>query len=245
MAHRTEDLVERQVRFWRVQAKAQTTPDRTAPCVALSRLPGSGATELGRRVAERLGYGFFGIEIVDEIARDQGISRRLVEDLDEHVRSAIDRYASDAVGASRFTESDYLHSLVRTIVRIGERGGAVLVGRGAAFILPPERALRVLLIAPQGVRAARLAQARGLSIELATRQIVRDDADRLAFLQHHFGRDPDDAEFYDLSLNTGTLSMDDACALVVEALDRRFPGAGAVAASRRVSTRAGSAERIE
>jgi hypothetical protein len=55
-----DQLVDHQMRRWQVEAvRAQPRPRR--PCVALSRLPGSGADEFGQRLAERLGYAFFGI----------------------------------------------------------------------------------------------------------------------------------------------------------------------------------------
>jgi len=243
MVHGIHELVERQARFWRVQgASPRTAPSN--PCVALSRLPHSGAAEIGHLLAERLGYGYFGIEIVEEIAREQGVARQLVEGLDEHVRNVIERYTVDAVRGRAVTEAEYLRSLVRTIATLGERGGAVILGRGASFILPPERALRVFLLAPRKMRVARLARVRGRREEEALRQLEAEDADRLAFLRHHFESNPDDPVFYDLSINTGYFSPADSVDLIVEALVRRFPGCAA-AASRNASTSTGSAARTE
>lgn len=243
MPHGIHELVERQARFWRAQgASARTVPPN--PCVALSRLPHSGAAEIGHQLAERLGYGYFGIEIVDQIAREQGVARRLVEGLDEHVRNVIERYAVDALQGRTVTEADYLGSLVRVIATLGERGGAVILGRGASFILPPAQALRVFLLAPRQVRAAQLARVRGKPEDEALRQLEAEDADRLAFLRHHFEIDPNDPVFYDLSINTGNFSRAQAVELIVEALVRRFPGCAA-AASRSASTSTGSAARTE
>lgn len=243
MTHGIHEIVERQARFWRVQdAAGRTTPPN--PCVALSRLPHSGAAEIGRRLAERLGYGFFGIEIVDQIAREQGVARQLVEGLDEHVRNVIERYAVDALRGRTVTEAEYLNSLVRVIATLGERGGAVILGRGASFILPPARALRVFLLAPREVRAAQLARVRGKPADEARRLLANEDADRLAYLRHHFDRNGDDAVFYDLSINTGSFSPAQAVELIVEALVRRFPGCTA-AASRSASTSTGNTARME
>ena len=119
-----DELVERQVRRWEMQQRASEPPPSPS-CVALSRQPHSGAAELAQRVAEKLDYGFFGIEIVDRIARERGIDRALVAELDERVRSTIDRYVLDSFRQRRFTESHYLRSVVRTVVTIGERGMAV------------------------------------------------------------------------------------------------------------------------
>jgi cytidylate kinase len=243
MAHGIHEIVERQARLWRVQdASPRTAPPN--PCIALSRLPHSGAAEIGRRLAEQLGYGFFGIEIVDQIARERGVARRLVEGLDEHVRNVIERYAVDALRGRTVTEVEYLNSLVRVIATLGERGGAVILGRGASFILPPTRALRVFLLAPREVRAAQLARVRKKGAEEAHRILEAEDADRIAYLRHHFERDPDNAVFYDLSINTGSFSPEQSVELIIDALVRRFPGCAA-AAARSASTKTGSAARME
>lgn len=224
MSHTLDELVGRQFRRWE-QARRSRHAETPRPCVALSRLPGSGAVELGQRLAERLGYAFFGIEIVDHIARRTGLRRELVVGVDEHVRSAIDRYVADGLRRERFTESDYARQLVDTIAALGERGAAVVLGRGSVYILPPERALRVLVVAPREFRVERIARQEGLGAEDAERRVDALDAERREFLTHHFRGDPDDPARFDLCLNTGTLGFDGAVALCAEALRARFGAA--------------------
>lgn len=220
MPRSLEELVDHQMRRWTVIGRASVkTPAR--PCLALSRLPGAGGVELGRRVAERLGYGFFDIEIVDWIARRAGLARELVAGVDEHIRTAIERYVEDALSPGRFTESDYLRHLARVIATLGERGSAVIIGRGSPFLLPPERALRVLVVAPREMRLENLAKRRPLAGEEAEAALEAEDAARLAFLRHHFARNPDDPAHYDLTVNLGALPLDAACDLLVRALGAR------------------------
>ena len=217
-------LVDEHVARWEM-ARRSHGPEHRTPCIALSRMPGSGGAELGERVAEQLGYAFFGIEIVDQIARERNIQRELVAGLDEHVRTAIDRYVLDATHRP-FIESDYLKQVVRTVTTIAERGGAVFLGRGAAFILPPEHALRVLVVAPRPERSERIAKLNDLTSELARVRLEHEEHERLEFHRHHFQVDPDDPGAYDLIVNTGTLGMDLAVALVAETLGRRFAVGG-------------------
>jgi len=220
MPRSLEELADHQMRRWSVIARASArTPAR--PCLALSRLPGAGGALLGRRVAERLDYGFFDIEIVDWIARRAGLARELVAGVDEHIRTAIERYVADALSRGRFTESDYLRHLARVIATLGERGSAVIIGRGSPFLLPPERALRVLVVAPRALRLENLAKRRPLAAGAVEAALEAEDAARLAFLRHHFARDPDDPAHYDLTLNLGTLPMEAACDLLVRALEAR------------------------
>jgi cytidylate kinase len=214
-------LVDEHVARWEIARRSERAKRRSA-CIALSRLPGSGGAELGQRVAEQLDCSFFGIEIVDQIAREQNVQRKLLTGLDEHVRTAIDRYVLDAM-RHPFTEGDYLRHVVRTITTIVERGDAVILGRGAAFILPPERALRVLVVAPRAERLERVAKSNDLTPEQATRRLAQQEEQRRQFHRHQFRVDPDDASAYHLTVNTGTLGMDLAVSLVVEAWRQRFP----------------------
>jgi cytidylate kinase len=218
---RLDQIVEHQARRWDLEER-RPQPRPKAPCIAISRLPGSGSAELGHRVAEKLDYGFFDIELLDQIAREQGIQRRLLEGLDERLRSGIERYVVDAFSRRAFTESEYLRAVVRAISTLGERGAAVILGRGSQFILPADRALRVLVVAPHEARAGRLARERGLAPADAATAIAREDAARRQFFGHHVRIDPDDPVHYDLVVNTETLGTDGAAVLVIDALRRRF-----------------------
>ncbi len=92
--------------------------------------------------------------------------------------------------------------------------------------IPPERALRVLVVAPRAERIERVATANDLKPEQATLRLEQQENERREFHRHHFRVDPDDASAYDLTVNTGTLGMDLASALVVETWKRRFAAGG-------------------
>lgn len=219
--HNIGVLINRQMHRWDLQHPASAAAV-ARPTVAISRLPHSGGIDLGRRAAELLDFGLFDREIVEQIATEQGIQQRLVVGLDERVRSGIDRYISDTFQRQAFTESDYLRHLVRIIATIGRRGMAVILGRGAAFILPPERTLRVLVVAPAAFRAQHLAEAEGLPLERAAAQIADLDEERRRFHQHHFGVGQEDPLQYDLAVNTAAMSIDSGAELVASAARSRF-----------------------
>lgn len=218
-------MVGEQIRRWEVETRRAAPPARR-PCVALSRLPFSGGSTVAERVAERLGFGVFGKEIVEQIAREHGVAERLVVGCDERIRSAIDRFVTDAFRVGGFAESDYLRHVVRIVSTLGERGMAVIVGRGAPYVLPPERALRVLVVAPRGARADRLAASVGLDQKAAEARVAALDKERDQFVRQQFGVEQRDPELYDITVNTGTLSVEAAAEVVVEAYRRRFPEEG-------------------
>jgi len=216
-----DQLVDHQIGRWHLEAQRPTSRPRR-PCVALSRLPGSGADELGQLLAERLGYAFFGIEIVDRIARKAGVQRELVDGMDERVRGAIEAILDGLRGRHpRFGESDYVHRLVRVVTTLGEGGAAVIVGRGSPYILGPDRALRALIVAPREERLERIAKRYDLPLAEAHSRLEREDAARRQFVTRSFHVDPDDASLYDLVVNTGTLGIEGAVDLLEATLQRR------------------------
>jgi cytidylate kinase len=114
--------------------------------------------------------------------------------------------------------------VVRAVTSIAEQGMAVILGRGAPFVLRPERTLRVLVVAPRRARIERLAKERDLPVDEAERRMRREDEERRTFLTQ-FGVDPDDPSIYDLVVNTGSLGMDGATHTVVQTFRDRHPGA--------------------
>ncbi len=215
-------LADRQGMRWDLVRRAGAA-ERPAPSVAISRLPGAGGGSLGRLLAEKLDYGFFGREVVEKVGEELGVDHWVVRGLDESARGGIERFILDVVSTRPLSADLLLRKVSFAIATIGRRGGAVLVGRGAPFILTPETALRVLVVAPLEVRIESYAATRGISEKDAERDIAFHEKQRDAFVQQHFHVQQNDPLLYDLVINTGTIDLEDAADLVIEALQRRFP----------------------
>lgn len=194
-------------------------PQPRGPLVAFSRWAGAYGDEVATRVAEWLDYGFFGADTIDHLAGDPALCAQLEADLDATQREAV----AARVAAVLHYAPAAPPGLVRVIATLGERGMAVLLGRGAASILPPARALRVLIVAPDALRAERVATAQSIPLDEATASVASRDGSRRAALRDRFGVAAEDLTHYDLVLNTEALSIEATAALVVDALRRRFP----------------------
>jgi hypothetical protein len=221
-----DELFERQARRWAIEGRAGMPASRGA-VVSVSRLPWADGDAVAERVAGWLDYGLFGLDALRELARDARLRDRLIGPLAPEVRAAIESRAR-----LLFNELDpaEVREVAGVVAALGERGMAVVVGRGAISILPRERTLRVLIVAPREERARRLATVQGLAPAAAEAQLAREDEERRAFLRDRLGLASDDPSLYDLVLNTAQLSVDAAAALVVEAVRRRFPPGGEASA---------------
>lgn len=213
-----DELLARQARRWEIEAGAGM-PRPQAPVVAVSRWAGAEGEAVAERVAAWLDYGLFGATEIDQIAADPALRAALRADLDTTRSKLLDELVSRAALRAPGAPPD----LVEVVATLGVRGMAVVIGRGAAVLLPPDRALRVLVVAPLELRVERLAAAQGIPHEEADACVASADAARRAALSERFGIAAEDLTHYDLVLNTEALSVDAVAALVVDALRRRFP----------------------
>jgi cytidylate kinase len=215
-------LAERQAARWERERRAAAKA-RLRPAVAISRLPGSGGHEVAQRVAEALDFGLFGREIVEEVAREEGVDHWLVDGLDEHVQSGIERSLDELAGRSGIDGDRFQRKVARAVTTLGRRGSVVIVGRGAPFLLGEHDALRVLLVAPRAQREERWAKLEGLAPDQAGSALDVAERRRAEYARHCFGVDHTDPTRYELAVDTHAFGISGAADLIVEAYGRRFP----------------------
>jgi cytidylate kinase len=199
----------------------QTTARRKHPekafTIALAREAGASGTEVAAEVAKRLNWPVYDQLLLERIAREMGLRTQLLESVDEKRKSwlleVVEGFASAGV-----SELAYVRHLSQTILSLGVHGDCVIVGRGAAHILPKETTLRVRLVGNLEDRIASIARRLTLTKEQAAKWVAETDRQRQAFAKDHFLKDPGDPHNYDLVLNTSTWSLDDCADLILHGL---------------------------
>jgi cytidylate kinase len=107
---------------------------------------------------------------------------------------------------------------MKIIGTIGKHGRAVVVGRGGNFVLPPDKRLSIRVIAPLETRLKNVSQAYDVSVDDVKPRVLKTESDRRAFVKKYFNDDITNPLNYDLIINTGILSIDDAANAVNGAL---------------------------
>lgn len=154
------------------------------------------------------------------MAKSAKASTRLLATLDEKALSVLQDWISTLVNRSHLWPDQYLKHLMNVIGSIGKHGCAVMVGRGANFILPPDGRFRVRIVAPLETRVQNVAREFGVTLDEAKRRVLRTDSDRRAFVRKYFHADITAPVNYDLVINTGTVSIDAAVEAIRGALGR-------------------------
>ena len=214
-----QKIIDEQVKRWEMM-RVEKREEAVIPVVTVSREPGSGGRIVAKGIAERLGLDLFHREIIQQMAQSAHISARLLETLDEKGLSVLEDWVSTLVNERHLWPDQYLQHLMKVIGTIGKHGRAVIVGRGANFILPPEGIFRVRILAPLEMRVQNVARDFDVPVEEAKRRVLRTESARRAFVRKYFHADISDPVNYDLMINTGALSIEAAEKTVMGALEQ-------------------------
>jgi len=210
-------IVEDQCRAWQLGKREPQRADRPQ-VITVSREPGSGGRLVAAGIAEALGYDMFHQEVLHEMAKSADVNHCIMETLDEKGLSVLDEWIASLVDSRHLWPDRYLQHLMRVVGAIGKHGRAVLVGRGANFILPPEVRFRVRIISPREDRVRNVSREFGVSEEFARRRVIKTESDRKAFIRKYFHADISDPANYDLLINTAAVSVEAAVSAVISAI---------------------------
>ena len=211
-------------------------PRSVAPVVTLFETYGSGATQIGARVAEALGVPFLGQRFTSEEV-EAGEMKAYEDGPIGRFLSAFGTYSpnqegvrSTAIGQAQDNEAVRQN---HAQVLQAAAAGAVVLGRNATAILADRPGtLHVKLIGQLADRLARAARVDGIDAATAARR-QNEDRHRAQLTHQLYYRDATDPLSFDLVLNTSELD-EQACADTIVAAWRAKAriGVGSQAASR-------------
>jgi cytidylate kinase len=197
--------------------------------ICISRVTGSWGDEIGRLVAEELGFRYVDDEIIARAAEKGGVSPGDVADAQRRkslLHRVLESLGSDlGAEASALSQShpelrdDSLQRLVVDVVEeLAGKGNVVIAAHGASFVLAgvPD-VLRVHVTASPEVRADRLSASAGLDRKTALKSIRDSDRSRTDYLSRFYTIESEQPTHYDVVLNTDRLRTTDAAEIVARA----------------------------
>jgi glucuronide carrier protein len=202
------------------------------PVVTVDEQYGAGAAYVAERVAERLGVPYVGshftsadLEQAEAVAagRTEARSGPVSDFLRSFSRTPNEVDAS--VSADAQADAELVRRNIADVLDTVKDSGGVVVGRDATVILARmQGALHVRLEAPVQTRISHAAEASGISRDVAAQRQRREDRVRTTMSKRLMQWDPADASHYDLVLDTGDISLDDAVERIVAASEAARAG---------------------
>lgn len=189
---------------------------------------GAGAADIGPRVAERLGVPYvtqrFSSDDIEAAEAHEEKEETLIGRFFKSFTPIAEADADITWAMDAMADSETVAENTRSVLQSLQSGGVIL-GRSSTQILARmPGVLHVKLMGPVEERIARAAAEAGVDHERARRRQEREDRVRVEMSKRYYRWDPGNDSNYDLVLNTGTFTVEQAVDLVVQAYRARWGG---------------------
>ena len=184
--------------------------------ITIGREFGSGGRELGRKIAEKLGWEFFDKEIITEIAKRTEFSEHYIHEVLEN--NPHELYPITVGHTFTFVDTNALQrkqtvfiEQENTIKQMAENSNCVIVGRCSDFILRNENPLKLFVYADMESKVNRCRareEVDHLSDKKLKKTIKRIDKNRAKYYEFYTGHKWGNKYNYDLMVNTSNGDLD-------------------------------------
>ncbi|MFR3005299.1 MAG: DUF6198 family protein [Blautia faecis] len=190
------------------EAKEQTAGTYGKNVIAIGRQFGSGGHDIGKILAEKLGYDFYDAEIIQMTAGTTGYTPEFIKKNEEIMTNSLiyDLVNQMYLNADMQDEApkDKIFEAECQVVRdLAKKGNCVIVGRCADYVLRNSgNCLKVIFSAPLMSRIRRVAQRQNISEGEAKATVQKNEKLRADNYRYYTRRMWGAAGNFDLSLNT-------------------------------------------
>jgi cytidylate kinase len=203
------------------RTKAPYQEKSNSMTIAISREAGSRGTEIANKLGQQLDWPVYDREVIDEIAKRTRLRTELLDTIDQQTPHWLVESLVSFGRPGRISGSGYAYHLPRVLAALSEHGECIIVGRGAAVLLPPEKTVRVRVVATLEDRTAHMSRLLDLPEKKTKEKVLQIDRKRAEFIQSHFHKDDTDAHTFDLVLNSSRLATDECAAIILQVLKSR------------------------
>lgn len=176
--------------------------------ISIGRQFGSGGHDIGKELAQKLGFDFYDQEIIRMIAGTTGYSQEFISKNEEKMTNSLIYdlvnqvylygQKEDAAPKDKIFEAES-----KVIRELAKKGNCVIVGRCSDYILQDNpRCLKVFLSAPMEYRVKRIMERLKLTDRDARLRIQKEDKLRGDNYRYYTGRIWGAAANFDISINT-------------------------------------------
>lgn len=193
--------------------------------ITIARGYGSGGKTIGKMLSEKLNIPFYDRELLRMASDDSGIHERLFGQADERIKPGLRKpfgkvYKGELLPpeSDDFVSDDNLFNYQAKIIKeLADTRSCVIVGRCADFILQGRpNVIKLFVHAPLESCVKTVMDMYALSRKEAEKRIQDTNRHRSAYYKYYTGRNWDNAQNYDLCLNSAELGFD-KCVEIVEA----------------------------
>ena len=176
--------------------------------ILIDRQYGSGGHDIGKGLAEKLGYSFYDNEIIQLAAGTTGYSTEYIQNIDEKMNSIL-LYDFKNQMYSHTSEyqspNDKLFVAESKVINdLADKGNCVIVGRCADYILRNRKnCIKIFLHASSEYRINRIMKTNNITRNEAILKIKKEDSRRAGYYYYYTNRIWGMVNNYNITLDTG------------------------------------------
>ena len=202
--------------------------------ITISKEFGTESEKVASQAAKKLGYEYIGEQLIAEIAKELHVSESEAEMFRKTSQSRIlrfvDRYTCSIVQKvvdrehGCLDDKNYYETTKKLVLNVYEAGNAIILGWGGQCILRGNpNALHVRLVKDEETKIREVMKNRNLEHKGAKAFIEREEGDLKAYIKHYFNEDWNAVHLYDLIIDMGKTSAEQAVDLICDNLKHKAP----------------------
>ncbi len=182
--------------------------------ITISREFGSGGKEIGKRLADKLGYAFYDSKIIDLLVKETGMSEEYINNISEKGVYPVPFQFGKTFTTNLSIQKNQIDILIKQnkiLNNIAEKGNAVIVGRGANTILKDYNPINIFVYADEKSKIKRCREKGNEEEKLSDKELLNKirevDKNRKAFNDLIANFEWGNKENYDLCINTTNINI--------------------------------------
>lgn len=194
--------------------------------ICISREFGSGGHEIGKRLADALGYDFYDQALVTEATNRSSISSEVLNKADEKKENpwlhsvVYDTADQNLRGISANEAMFRMQSAV--ILEAAQKDNCVFVGRCADYVLQQVavKRLSIFITAPFSDRVQRKIKLLDKEEKVVTSLVRKTDKQRKSYYNYYTGNDWGKPYNYDLCINSSALGIEKTAEVLATVIEK-------------------------
>lgn len=203
--------------------------------ITIGREYGSGGLDIGMKVAEMLGIKCYDKELINLAANTQGISKKVLTELEEHRGNFLKDPTANIFHSSRKNNLPAFGAFGRSmndrvfmaessaIRKLADEESCVIIGRCADVLLRNrENTFTIFIQAPKEDRIKRIAERTEGTLEEAEKEMKKVDKTRSSYYEYYTDSKWGDRKGYDLMIDSSLLGIEGTAKQIVEIVQKKY-----------------------
>ena len=210
------------------ETATSTTESASNYVITISREFGSGGREVGKLLAEQLGYQYYDSELIQLVAQKSGYTPEYVEQNEQALKNPLlhDFFAwyTGPLEQADLPKVDQLFQKESDIIRdLTKEGSCIIVGRLTNYILKDRpTAYHVFISADSATEAASVAGRDNLSLKEAAAKVKKVNHERAIHCKHFTKTDWGNARNYDLCIKSDDFGIDETAKIIANLFQKKM-----------------------